>query len=84
MSASIEQHLRVVRAAADFLTSPLGEGMIERFRDGNGDLVRYDMESGAYGVLSNQGVIRTFFVPIVEEFKPWNIDALDYFIQSSQ
>ena len=48
-------------AARSFMSGP-GEGTLQGFRAG-GDLLRFDPANGYFGVLSPQGVIRTFFRP---------------------
>jgi len=49
-------------AAQRFLSEPLREGAMEIARKG-GDLVRFDPGTGYFGVLSPDGIIRTFFRP---------------------
>jgi RHS repeat-associated protein len=56
-------------AARSFMSGP-GEGTVQGIRAG-GDLVRFDPASGNFGVLTPQGVIRTFFHPD---------DGIDYFL----
>ena len=50
------------KAADAFLTSELGEGVRELTRT-NGDVVRWDPETDAFGVVSSDGTIRTFYKP---------------------
>jgi len=48
--------------ASAFLTGPLPTGAFEKTRP-NGDLVRYNPATEEFGVLSKDGVIRTYFKP---------------------
>ena len=48
--------------AENFLKGPLAEGGLERIRI-NGDLVRFNPATDEFGVLSQKGVIRTYFKP---------------------
>jgi hypothetical protein len=64
------------------LTEDLGEDMVEGVRKG-GDLVRLDTNRNAFGVISNEGVIRTYFIPVVADFAPWDPEVIDYFIRNS-
>ena len=59
------------RSAARAFMSGSGEGTLQGIRSG-GDLLRFDTASGNFGVLSPQGVIRTFFRPD---------DGVDYFLR---
>ena len=45
-----------------FLTGPRPEGVLERVRP-NGDVVRFDPSTDAFGVVSQDGTIRTFYRP---------------------
>lgn len=51
-----------VSAARSFHHGPPGDGVLEGVRK-NGDFVRYDPDSGYFGVRSPDGTIRTFFRP---------------------
>src|SRR6266446_1399922 len=46
-----------------FLTGPLSPSMMQ-CRRRKGDLVRFDTASGAYGILDQNNIVRTFFKPI--------------------
>ncbi len=50
--------------ADHFLTEPLRAGVIECRRRSSGALIRYDQTTGAFGILSTDGIIRTYFKPI--------------------
>ncbi len=60
--------------AADFLTGPRGSNTLERLRL-NGDIVRFDTKTNAFGVVSMNGTLRTFYVPdpVVHGY-PSNLD----------
>lgn len=59
-------------AARAFMSGPgPGGGVLQGFRSG-GDLLRFDPATGNLGILSPQGVIRTFFRPD---------DGLAYFLR---
>lgn len=48
--------------ADNFLTGPRGANTLERTR-ANGDVVRYDPTTDAFGVVSSNGTVRTYYVP---------------------
>jgi filamentous hemagglutinin len=48
--------------ADNFLTGPRGTNTLERIRP-NGDVVRYDPTTDAFGVVSSNGTVRTYYVP---------------------
>ncbi|GAA3320475.1 RHS repeat-associated core domain-containing protein [Arthrobacter ramosus] len=74
-ATSAEQYEKM---ASEFLISPLrGNGTLQKIR-GNGDIVRYDPKSGEFGVLSNSGVIRTYYIP---DPARTGMSNMDYFIQ---
>ena len=50
------------RMADDFLTGPLRPGVQEKHRS-NGDVVRFDAQTDEFGVVSGDGVIRTYYKP---------------------
>jgi hypothetical protein len=50
------------RMADDFLTGPRNSSTLEITRT-NGDVVRYDPTTDAFGVVSSNGSIRTYYVP---------------------
>jgi hypothetical protein len=51
-----------VQGARDLLDGPAGNGVLETVR-GNSDIVKFDTNTGAFGVRTAGGVIRTFFRP---------------------
>ena len=51
-----------IQGARDLLDGPAGQGVRETTR-ANGDVVRFDTNTGAFGVKTSGGVIRTFFRP---------------------
>jgi hypothetical protein len=61
-------------AARSFMSGSGGSGTLNGFKDGN--LLRFDPSTGYFGVLSNKGVVRTFFRPddgiayFYEQFTP--------------
>ena len=59
--APTQQHYEIL--ADRFLSAPLSGGIKQCIRK-HGDIVRYDPATEEYGVLSNQGVIRTYFKPL--------------------
>jgi filamentous hemagglutinin len=53
------------QALADtFLGGPLPPGVQECHRKRNGDVIRFDPNTQAFGVLSKTGFIRTYFKPV--------------------
>ncbi len=48
--------------ADNYLTGPLKNGALEKVRQ-NGDVVRYNPSTGEFGVVSANGVIRTYYRP---------------------
>lgn len=48
--------------ADGFLTGPRGPNTLQRKRP-NGDIVRYDQSTDAFGVVSSNGTVRTYYVP---------------------
>jgi len=50
------------RMADAFLNGPVGTGVLQKVR-GNGDIVRYDPATQAFGVVKPGGAIRTYFKP---------------------
>ncbi len=48
--------------ADNFLTGPRGTNTLELVRP-NGDVVRYDPTTDAFGVVSSNGTVRTYYVP---------------------
>ena len=48
--------------ARRFLTGPKPEGVLQKTR-ANGDVVRYRQATEEYGVITNSGIIRTYFKP---------------------
>jgi hypothetical protein len=51
-----------VAGAQDLLDGPAGDGVLETPR-ANGDVVRFDTNTGSFGVKTAGGAIRTFFRP---------------------
>jgi pyocin large subunit-like protein len=51
------------RLANSFLLGPPSPTMLQCKRQ-KGDLIRFDTDTGAYGVLDQNSVIRTFFKPL--------------------
>ncbi len=49
--------------ADNFLTGRKPPGVLQRVRSSNGDIIRFDPATGAYGTVSRDGTIRTFFKP---------------------
>jgi filamentous hemagglutinin len=49
--------------ADEFLGGPIPCGVVQAVRCGNGDCVRYDPNGGSFGVLRNNGEIKTFYKP---------------------
>jgi RHS repeat-associated protein len=65
-----------VRQAAEFLHRP-GAGVLSRTR-ANGDVVRFDPASNAFGVMDKSGAPRTFFKPDpAQHGYPTNLDYFD-------
>lgn len=64
-----------VRKAQDFLHNP-GAGVLSKTR-ANGDVVRFDSATNAFGVMDKTGAPRTFFVP--DPAKHGYRTNLDYF-----
>lgn len=50
------------QAADAFLNGPLGTGVLQKIR-ANGDLLRYDPATEAFGVVKPDGTIRTYYKP---------------------
>jgi filamentous hemagglutinin len=50
------------QAADAFLNGPRGAGVLEKVRT-NGDIVRYDPATQAFGVVKPDGTIRTYYKP---------------------
>lgn len=48
--------------ANNFLTSPKPNGVLEKTR-ANGDILRFDPATGDFGVVTNGGIIRTYYKP---------------------
>jgi len=48
--------------AGNFLSDPLGKGVLQKTRP-NGDLIRFNTSTDAFGVLSSKGEVRTFYKP---------------------
>lgn len=70
-----------LRMADEFLGGPLGADTLECFRqrhDGTqGDRIRFNRDTEAFGVLSRDNVIRTYYVPDPLEHK--EPDNMTYF-----
>jgi pyocin large subunit-like protein len=69
--------------AAQFLVGPRRASLLECFRSG-GDLVRYDAATEEFGVLSGNGVIRTYYKPVpcrvrMVPFCHGEVDNIQYF-----
>ena len=64
--------------ASDFLTGEPSDGTLEGVRSWNGDTVRYNDNTGEFGIVSSSGTIKTYSVPdpAVHGF-PTNIDYFD-------
>jgi hypothetical protein len=60
---SAEQYQKM---ADTFLNGPRGAGVLQKVRP-NGDIVRYDPATEAYGVVTPDGTIRTYFKPDPKE-----------------
>lgn len=60
--------------ADQFLGSPLNPPVLECYRVGNGDLVRFDPSTNEFGVLAMSRVIRTYYVR-----RPSTVSSLSYF-----
>jgi filamentous hemagglutinin len=50
------------RAADGFLSGTRGTGVLEKVRP-NGDIVRYDPATEAFGIIKPDGTIRTYYKP---------------------
>ena len=48
--------------ARKFLTGPPGSGVLDKLRMG-GDIVRYNLTTNEFGVITQNGIIRTYFAP---------------------
>ena len=75
-------------AAERFLLSPLRPSLLECNRSG-GDLVRYDSATEEFAVLSDAGVIRTYFKPVpcvtrMVKFCHGEPDNVQYFLKACQ
>jgi len=51
------------KIASNFLTKAKPEGVLEKVRPNTGDILRYNPTTNEFGILSNNGVIRTYFKP---------------------
>ncbi|NYE96389.1 pyocin large subunit-like protein [Psychromicrobium silvestre] len=53
--------------AAEFLQKPHADSGLEQFiRPSSGDITRFDPQTGAFGVIGKDGIIRTYFIPTPE------------------
>jgi pyocin large subunit-like protein len=53
------------QAARDFLNGPIGATILRCVRQGNGDIIRYDIITHAFAVMRSDGIVKTFYKPRV-------------------
>ena len=65
--------------ADSFLGGPLRPSTYQCVRSGKNDLIRYDLETDEYGVLSRDGYIRSYYIadPEIHDF-PTNFDYFEW------
>ena len=57
----LQSALEYEQMASDFLVNQKGRTVVECTRKSNGDLLRFDSTSEEFGVISGNGVIRTYY-----------------------
>ena len=67
--------LHYERLADAFLSSPLAPPVLECIRPRDRNVVRYNTVTGEFGIISNDGYIRTYYIPDpAEHGLPTNLD----------
>ncbi|WP_309930729.1 RHS repeat-associated core domain-containing protein, partial [Arthrobacter sp. 1088] len=65
------------KMAAEFLQGPISPSTIEKVRT-NGDIVRFNSSTQEFGILSKDGVVRTYYVP---DPTKTGMSNLEYFLK---